>query len=118
MGGFRTRRRGAPNSENARQLPLAMDESQGTRTQSRRASNRLAPEKPQLEPVLYMADVVRIVRRHRSTILRWIARQQFPPKSVPPGQPKGWLRADIERWKNGSTDANGESASSKTLKSK
>ena len=48
-----------------------------------------------------MADIVQIVRRHRSTILRWIARKEFPAKSVPRGRPTGWLRSDIDRWKRG-----------------
>ena len=54
-----------------------------------------------LDPIIYMSDVVRIVGRHRSTILRWIDLKRFPPKSVPHDRPTGWLRSDIERWQHG-----------------
>ena len=67
---------------------------------SRQATRNRMPG-AELEPVLYMADIVQIVRRHRSTILRWIARKEFPAKSVPRGRPTGWLRSDIESWRNG-----------------
>jgi predicted DNA-binding transcriptional regulator AlpA len=54
-----------------------------------------------IDPVVYMRDVVRIVGRHRSTILRWIDRKSFPPKSVPRDHPSGWLRSEIESWQRG-----------------
>jgi predicted DNA-binding transcriptional regulator AlpA len=54
-----------------------------------------------IDPVVYMRDVVRIVGRHRSTILRWIDRKTFPPKSVPRAHPSGWLRSEIESWQRG-----------------
>ena len=54
-----------------------------------------------MDPILYMPDVVRIVGRHRSTILRWIDRQWFPAKSVPSEHPTGWLRSEIEKWQRG-----------------
>lgn len=54
-----------------------------------------------MDPIVYMRDVVRIVGRHRSTILRWIDRKSFPPKSVPRDHPSGWLRSEIESWQRG-----------------
>jgi predicted DNA-binding transcriptional regulator AlpA len=54
-----------------------------------------------MDPVVYMSDVVRVVGRHRSTILRWIERNWFPQKSVPREHPTGWLRSDIESWQRG-----------------
>jgi predicted DNA-binding transcriptional regulator AlpA len=57
-----------------------------------------------MDPILYMPDVVRLVGRHRSTILRWIDRQWFPAKSVPSEHPTGWLRSEIEKWQRGQRD--------------
>ena len=69
---------------------------------ARRNRNRYKCERDLgIDPVVYMRDVVRIVGRHRSTILRWIDRKCFPPKSVPRGRPRGWLRSEIESWQRG-----------------
>jgi predicted DNA-binding transcriptional regulator AlpA len=54
-----------------------------------------------LDPIVYMSDVVVIVGRHRSTILRWIKRHWFPAPSMPPEHPLGWLRSELEHWQRG-----------------
>jgi predicted DNA-binding transcriptional regulator AlpA len=58
-----------------------------------------------MDPILYMRDVVQIVGKHRSTILRWIDHRSFPPKSVPRDHPSGWLRSEIESWQRGEVSA-------------
>lgn len=68
---------------------------------SSRQRRRPPPRDLGLDPVVYMSDVVRVVGRHRSTILRWIERNWFPPKSIPRDHPTGWLRSDIESWQRG-----------------
>ncbi len=89
---------------NSAQIPLPMGPGEdGSSARPVRFLTRRSTYNRELgiDPVVYMPDVVRIVGRHRSTILRWIARKWFPAKSVPSEHPTGWLRSEIERWQRG-----------------
>jgi len=99
----RSRRRADPSE--AGQMLLAIDippaaPSKPSKARPHRARH-LRERDLGIDPVVYMRDVVRIVGRHRSTILRWIDRNSFPPKSVPRARPNGWLRSEIESWQRG-----------------
>jgi predicted DNA-binding transcriptional regulator AlpA len=106
MGTRRTGSRSDAVAAEAVQMTLAIDTAPGAAPppiRRRRASER---NNLHLDPILYMSDVVRIVGRHRSTILRWIDLKRFPAKSVPHDHPTGWLRSDIERWQYGDRTEN------------
>jgi predicted DNA-binding transcriptional regulator AlpA len=56
---------------------------------------------PELEPIMWMRDVVLLTDTHRSTIHRWVRSGFFPAKDAPRDHPRGWLRSTIERWQLG-----------------
>jgi predicted DNA-binding transcriptional regulator AlpA len=103
MSTRRTRSCSGVVAAQAHQLSLALDTAPAPNARplppirQRRVSERNLP----MDPIVYMRDVVHLVGRHRSTILRWIDRKRFPAKSVPHDHPTGWLRSDIERWQHG-----------------
>ena len=55
-----------------------------------------------LDRMIKTAELVRLLRRHRTTIFRWIKRGLFPPRH----KSGDWRRSDIENWikdQNGSS---------------
>jgi predicted DNA-binding transcriptional regulator AlpA len=94
-----------PDRPEARQMCLAIEtEASFTAARSCQVRRRRTRDLG-MDPIVYMNDVVRIVGRHRSTILRWIERKRFPAKSVPRDHPSGWLRSEIESWQRGEHNA-------------
>jgi predicted DNA-binding transcriptional regulator AlpA len=105
MGTHHTRSRRRTHSSEAAQMVLAIEVPHAAvpiPSKARLYRSRYKRDRDLgIDPIVYMRDVVRIVGRHRSTILRWIDRKSFPPKSVPRDHPSGWLRSEIESWQRG-----------------
>jgi predicted DNA-binding transcriptional regulator AlpA len=55
------------------------------------------------DSVLWMRAVTALTGVHRSTIIRWINRGEFPKKDAPHSNPNGWLRSTYDRWLLGSS---------------
>lgn len=51
-----------------------------------------------VEPILWMRDVVELTGMHRCTIHRWILNGTFPKKDAPRRRPTGWLRSTYAQW--------------------
>jgi len=102
------------------QLVLPMDSNDGATREKRRVTQKsratLTPtERPSLrqepaqtasvvvppvpcnEEMLHMRDLVRIYRRHRATIYRYIKLNIIPEQRRRNGRKIGWARSDIER---------------------
>jgi predicted DNA-binding transcriptional regulator AlpA len=92
------------------QLSLAIDPpaGRGPRVSAARPVSRDKEPKRaiDLEPIMWMRDVVLLTDTHRSTIHRWMRTGFFPRKDAPKDHPRGWLRSTIERWQLG-TPASG-----------
>ena len=85
------------------QLSLAID-AKDSAAHSSPAVGRTRPRRIRVidvEPILWMRDVVQMTNMHRSTIHRWIKRKLFPAKDAPKDRPRGWLRSTIQRWELG-----------------
>ena len=65
------------------------------------SSSTVIDTMPCSDDLLHMRDLVRVTRRHRSTIYRRIKRKLFPEQRTHKGKKIGWARSDIERWMQG-----------------
>jgi predicted DNA-binding transcriptional regulator AlpA len=99
--------------QSAAQLSLGIDppDGRGPRASAARPLSRDKDVKRaiDLEPIMWMRDVVLLTDTHRSTIHRWMRTGFFPRKDAPKDHPRGWLRSTIERWQLGTPASGGRS---------
>ena len=61
-------------------------------------TSAMPAKKNEARRMLAMKDVVRIVRKHRNTVWRWIREKKFPrPHRLPSGQPM-WFEDEVTEW--------------------
>jgi predicted DNA-binding transcriptional regulator AlpA len=63
--------------------------------------SKLQSRSVDVEPILWMRDLVELTGKHRCTIHRWIHDGEFPKKDAPKDRPRGWLRSTYEKWLRG-----------------
>jgi predicted DNA-binding transcriptional regulator AlpA len=85
------------------QLALAIGPARVEAVEQKPRSKRSKPQcrSVDVEPILWMRDVVELTGKHRCTIHRWIHEGEFPKKDAPKERPRGWLRSTYEQWLRG-----------------
>ena len=85
------------------QLALAIGPARVEAVEQTRRSKRskLQSRSVDVEPILWMRDVVELTGKHRCTIHRWMHDGEFPKKDAPRERPRGWLRSTYEQWLRG-----------------